>query len=281
MELVELGLTTALPRLGDQIRTNPYTFLAGCVSVIPVAIWVISMINWMIMGEVDGIFGTLAITVAIILGFFTIVPPRPDLGPLFLVGIVAMICMWPVLKASADLRLNHIAKLDELDRAYERLGLGRRDPGAIFKLAAACYSLKMRGPAIVMAEEVLPKLDVKYFADQHSMYREWKTVPPVPGMFSPTKCPACRLANGPGIPFCPHCGEPQYLTIAEKGWKPNSFTFKILGAWVAGTSVLIVIPVIGSSSWPVPLKLGLILVLVAAAGYALVRAFVKVAQDTA
>lgn len=279
MELIDFGLTTALPRLGDQIRSNPYAFAAGCVAFIPVAVWVISMINWMIMGEIDGIFGTLSISVAIALGYFTAAPPRPELAPLFLLGILAMICLWPVIKSSADLRLNHVARLDELDRAYERLSLGKRDPGALFKLAAACHSLKMRGPAIVIAEEVLPKLDPKYFADQHRLYQEWKSIPPYPGMFAPTKCPNCRVENGPGLPFCPHCGEPQYLTIAERGWKPNSLTFRVLGAWMAGTAVLVMIPVIGASSWPVPLKLSLIVLLVVVAAYALIRAFVKVAQD--
>lgn len=279
MDLIQFSLQTVLPRLEDQIKANPAAFMAGCVAFIPVAIWVISMVNWMIMGEVDGIFGTLAIGVAITLGIFTANPPRPELAPLFLLALLVMICLWPVIRASADARLDHVSKLDEIDRAYERLSLGRRDPGAIFKLAAACHQLGMKGPAMVMAEEVLPQLDKKYFGEQHALYESWRRETPIHGMFNPTTCPNCGEQNGPGLPFCPRCGEPQYLTLAENGWRPSSLSARVIGAWISGITVIVVIPVIGGTAWPLPLKLTLISVLVALAGFTLVKAFIKVARD--
>lgn len=279
MELFDFTLASVLPPLKDQIKANPAAFISGCVAFIPVSIWVISMINWMIMGEVDGIFGSLAICVALILGGFAASPPRPELAPIFLAALLVMICLWPVIRASADARIEHVSKLDEVDRAYERLSMGRRDPGAIFKLAAACYDLGMKGPAIAMAEEVLPQLDKKFFGEQHAMYESWRRERPVHGMFNPTVCPDCGEENGPGLPFCPRCGEPQYLTIAENGWRPNSLTARVIGAWVSGISVLVLIPVIGAAAWPLPLKLSLIVLLVLVAGFSLTKAFFKVARD--
>jgi hypothetical protein len=274
-----LAEASRLPPMLDVIKGNPHAFAVGCVVWIPVAIWVYSMISWMVLGEIDVIFGTAAVGLALVLGFLTSSPTDPRMAPLFFVAIISMICVWPFLLAGANARIEWISRIDEVERAYERLDSNAKDPGALFKLANALRKFGLEGAAIRMGEQSVAKLDKKYFGQYIEEVEKWKSSIADPDPFRPTQCPACKMKNGPGIPYCPRCGEKQYLAIANQFWRPQSFAGRIIGAWIAGLSAAILIPLVAGAPWPQPLKIMAISGLVILGGFILVRSIVMMAKD--
>ena len=94
----------------ERVAADPISFvLAGLVWVV-IAFWIFSMIGWMVQGEVDGGFGILACSVALVLGVLTTAPPAKGLPPYLFSAAVGTVIPYPLVRPY----LNRPA-LDQLD----------------------------------------------------------------------------------------------------------------------------------------------------------------------
>ena len=51
--------------LYDTVMSHPQWIAIACVAWIAIAVWIMSLVGWMIQGEVDVLFGVLGIGVAV------------------------------------------------------------------------------------------------------------------------------------------------------------------------------------------------------------------------
>lgn len=275
--MIEMLLSTLVP-LKEQIRNDTMPFVLSLVVWIPVGIWCAMVVGWMIHGEMDALIGIPGIATSLALGVATVNPPDRELGPIFFFCAVSLLALWPVMQFGGRSRVEVLGRLDEMERAYDRLDQKRTDAGALFKLASACWRFNWLGAAILMGEEACKELDTVAFREQHKLLAQWKALPPYPGVMDPIICPACKMENGPGIPYCPRCGERQYYSLALAFAKPNQATYRIVGAWIAAILLLVFLPVVALSAWP-PVPKGLAMAgAILVGGFILVRAFILVSK---
>ena len=247
--------------------------LAGCVIWMPIAVMVISVIHWMIAGELDAISGLFGIGVAAALGYVAFKPPAPIFSPIALVIAISTIVLYPFLRAAMNARDLKSLEVEQLERAYQALTFRPRDPIGRFRVARQLYELGFPGHAFKIAESALKELPERLFIDEHRTFRQWQYVVTDPRMFAPIRCLDCGEPNAPGRIHCEKCGSPFLLERARGKFIGRGQGKKILAAWTCAVAVLLVIPL--ATAVPPLVAIGVTLVAAAIAGGTVYLAFRK------
>jgi hypothetical protein len=136
----------------ERVASSPLNAASACLVMIPVAIWIVSMVGWMVQGDVDFLPGALSIAMALALALGAMNPPLPWMGPLcFLAALLTVVAFVPIRKAIAARDLRQIDD-DQLRGAYEAW---QRHPGnvaAVYRMATLMaqkgkYAQAVAGPA--------------------------------------------------------------------------------------------------------------------------------------
>ncbi len=223
-----------------------FTVGAGCLTWIPVAIMAVSLIQWMIAGDIDLPSGFLGLLVSVGLGTVAMRPPAPIHAPIALFVAVATVVVYPFLRGTMQMRELKNFEVDELERAYDLLGQQPMNPLPKFRVAKQLYVLGLHGHAIRIAEAVLPQLPKDLFTDEHRIWRQWQYTPQTPAMFAPISCSECGHRNDPGRTHCFQCGAPHLLNRFRGKILPKSQGRKILAAWIALVIMLVGLPFAGN-----------------------------------
>lgn len=259
----------------QEVGANPLVFALGCIVWIPVAIWVISLIGWMISGEVEALYGVPAALLIVVLGFFTTKPPEPWLSPVLFFAIICSGALYPVARLMLNRRAHARIDVELLENLYDTLYDKPGNVGAKFRMAEVLYNRGLIGQAVAIGEDLLTAMPKPMFDAEHRVVAGWKAVAKDPNLFRPLSCPACGMFNAPGTLWCRRCGDPYLIEVARGRWlKPVVFR-RFLAAWVAAMIVIVAIPVtLRAPGFPVPLTVALIVVEMAIGGVVLYRAFV-------
>ncbi len=256
--------------LAERISSDPFSAYAACLVVIPVAIWVYSMIGWSITQDIDPWFGLPAAGVGIGLGIATISPPIPGFGPVFFLAIVAMMVAYPFVRKAARSHMVTQIQLHEMNRAYEALRQRPDHASAQLKLAETLYLRGYIHQALAVADAALKKLPQNYYAAEHKMVAEWRRHTNVA---APTeiRCLSCGTLNNPASPFCMRCREPYLLYHARGSWFGGTRVAPILGFWLVGTLAVVGLPTVAMMPVSIPLRIILIICILAVAVFALIK----------
>ena len=120
-----------MPQLKDYVSDYPLYFVCGFIVWLPVAVWVMGLIHWMIQGDIDVISGLLGSVVAVTLGIFTMRPPVPFMAPLFLFAVLAILAVFPFVRNTLEVmsrELTTIPAPDGISRTLAMLSSIRHDP---------------------------------------------------------------------------------------------------------------------------------------------------------
>lgn len=256
--------------LADRIAGDPLSFYAACFVMIPVAIWVYSMIAWSITEDIDPWFGLPAAAVGVGLGMMAIAPPAPGLGPLFFCAIVGMMIAYPFVRKAAKSRMISDIQIHEMNRAYEALRQRPDHASAQLKLAEALYQRGYVHQALAVGNAALKKLPQNYYAAEHKMVAEWGQYASQ-GAPSEIRCLSCGTMNDPANTFCIRCREPYLLYHARGGWFGATKVMPVLGLWLVGTLAIVGLPTVVMIPAPLAIRITLIVVLLAGAVFALIK----------
>jgi hypothetical protein len=256
-----------------------FTMGAGCLTIIPVAIMCVSLVHWMIGGEVDLIGGIFGIAAALGLGFIALRPMVPIHAPIALFVAIATVVVYPFLRAAITIRELRSHEVDELERAYSLLGQQPANPLPKFRIARQLVELGLPGHAIKIAEPVMKQLPPELFHEEHRLYKQWQYTQPSNQLFSPVTCNECGHRNEAGRTHCFQCGAPHLLNRFRGKILPSGNGRKILAAWAALVTLLLGLPLAGSL--PPIAAIVVILCCLVAAGVALFLAFRSNAEHTA
>jgi len=246
-------------------------FLSGCMIWIPITIMVVSLVHWLIAGEVDLISGLSGIWFCIWLGFIALRPPDPVYSPLVLVVAIATCIAYPFVRQGMIQREHRKIEISELERAYDSLAQRRDNPIATFRIACQLYTLGFPGHALKIAETALTRMPVATFRNEHMKVKNWQSVRIDPVQFQALPCPDCGTANDPGLVFCQQCQKPYLLNRLRGGFFRGTSGKKVLAGWGALVTLCLVLPL--TSSLPPAAAIVTIVVSFGLAAAALIVAF--------
>lgn len=252
------------------------TLILGCAVWVPIAIWFVSLIHWMIMGEIEFISGVTGIWALIGLGYLTIKPPRPELAYLSFAVVLISLIVYPFIRSALDRRELRSIDISSVEKAYDSLASRPNNPLAKFKLARLLYGMGMPGHAVVIAEAALAYLPEQHFLEEHKLLKRWKLLVTKPDLFRPIPCVECSALNAPGLIHCESCGAPFLLDRLRGKFLPNALGRKLIAVWVAMVFGVVGIP--AASTLPPLIAMAVIILLLAMVGVTLVLAFRPVSK---
>ncbi|MEQ1936349.1 MAG: tetratricopeptide repeat protein, partial [Fimbriimonadaceae bacterium] len=150
------------------------TILIGCMVWLPVGIWTISMIQWMITGDVDPLVGILSIGIGLVLGGYTMMTKDTHLRPYFVIAAMSMVIFYPILNKLKNDRENSNLDLEIMERAYEQLGSNPKHLGAQFRIAR---TLQMKGhleEAVALLRRTTEGLPKRLIEPEVRTLRQWE-----------------------------------------------------------------------------------------------------------
>ncbi len=218
------------------------SLILGVIVWIPLTIWIISLVHWMISAEIDGMSGFLGICMGLALGYFTLKPPLPILSPVLFGVTWLTVLLYPVITSSLDKRALVAIDLDSLDKAYNALAQKPDNVGLKLKVARLVYSRGLLGHAIVLGEEALKGMPDQLFQDEHKMINAWKMAAGNPTEVRSLPCLECGYPNAAGRIHCEKCGSPFLLHHAKGKWLGPNLAKRVVACWAAGIALFLGVP---------------------------------------
>ncbi len=229
---------------------------------IPLGIWIISLVNWSIVGDIDFLSAFLGISVALGLGYVSFNPPVPGMTPYIFATVALSVVLYPIARASMAKRERSAIEIEGIEQGYTLLGQRPSNPVARLKIAQHLYTLGHHGHAIAIADSVIKQLPERVFLDEHRMVRLWKAAPPRASAYNPISCVECGHLNPPGQVHCSNCGEPFLLHVVKGRFVPSQLGRRLVAVWIVLVFLVGGIPMAASqpASVSVPIVFGLLVI---------------------
>ncbi len=232
--------------LRERLFSEPMSFMFGCLIWIPLAIWIISLMRWMISGEVDLILGLAGMGMAVLLGYIAINPPAPQVSIMAFIAVVGTIIMFPFVSSAMNKRSLKAMDVEDVERAYYALKLRPDNVAAKFKIARMLYDMGYPGHALRIAENCIAAMPQAFFFEEHRLIMRWRNTPTSPRAFDPLPCLDCRHSNPPGDVNCAACGAPFLLDRLKGKVLPSALGKRLMAAWIVMVAALAGLPLIAS-----------------------------------
>lgn len=227
--------------MAERIFDNPFAFIVGCAVWLPLGFWVVSIVGWMIQGELDAIAGLIAIVAAFVLGYYTMMPPLPWMGPVFFVGAVSLLGLYPAARAAFEQRALVKIDIETIEKCYLAIRERPNNVGAYLRLARTLYARGLKGQAVSIAESVIKGLPRVGFEEEMRQVRQWKQLTK-PDDFIPIECIECGVSNDPVRIFCRRCGSDYLADYAKGRWISRRSARKLVLGWAIGMMALLGVP---------------------------------------
>lgn len=234
-----------------RILESPLVFMAGCLVWIPISIWIILMVRWMVAGDFEPVTGTVSILIAMTLGFFTVNPPFPALSPILLITVVATIAMMPFVRSQMNKRELGQIDVDAVERSYEALNVKPDNVAAMIKIAQVLSDRGSVGLAAHLYEAALRPFPESVFVSERIQLNSWKRMTPRNRLAESAKCHRCDADNDGSSVYCIQCGAPYLLDHVKDRWTPSGLARKLVAVWILVVLLLVGIPVV-ANALPIP-----------------------------
>ncbi|MBS1708855.1 MAG: hypothetical protein JSS65_09065 [Armatimonadetes bacterium] len=257
----------------DRVMATPWVFVLGCLVWVPVCVWTVSMVGWLVNGDIEVVYGVPALLVVLAMGFLTTRPPDPALSPFLFVGVLGTVVMYPVVRKSLEGRAHVKIDLELLSGAYATLESKPDTMGPRIRMAEIVAARGMYATAVKLMEPIVATMTPSIFSGELKSYASWQAMVWDANAYAPVACPACGVRNQPGELYCQRCQGQFVLDRARVAWLGAGISRRLLSAWMFGSLVVVGIPVVAQAGLP-PLLTGLLVVAMMAGGIVvLVRAF--------
>lgn len=226
----------------ERLAADPLGAVAACCIWIPIAAWVVTMIGWLITGEVETLTGICAIGLGLGMGIVAAFPPHPSLSPFLLLAAVATVVFTPLVRASYNRRALAAIDIEQLEKHYEALRLKPDNYGAMIKVAEMLFLRGLPGQAIALGDRALKALPANLFRAEHQMVNAWRLRSQDPNLFKPVACLRCGTLNQPGDLECAQCSFPHVIEMARGKWLGKGTVGQLIAVWVGLVLAFVGIP---------------------------------------
>ena len=216
--------------------------LCAALAGIPLTVWIVSMVQWTIAGELDGMSGFLGVASAAVIAGAIFKPPIPILSPILCGVSYLTVLAYPAMKNLFNKAQLVQIELDILHNAYSGLQEKPDNVGLRLKVARLIYARGLVGPAIVLAETTLKSLPLGPFDAEQKMLNDWKQQVGNVSSFRSLPCLECGYANSAGEISCKKCGAPFLLHYAQGKWIGPDLGRRVIAGWAAMMLALVATP---------------------------------------
>lgn len=222
-----------------RIATEPWSFFGGILVWLPLAVWIVSLIGWMIAGEIDSLVGFMGILLAVALGALTMSPPDPRLSPVILISVILTTVLFPSVRQMFVARGHRSIDADIVEKAYASLRAKPANIGSEIKIASVLYDRGLPGHAVAIVERVLTNVPQGVFGEERRMLCTWKARTPISRFQQAIMCAACGASNPPGPVYCTKCGAPFLLDFIRGRLMAGGLAAKLVGSWLAAVAATV------------------------------------------
>jgi hypothetical protein len=249
--------------LRDIVFNHPQWMAIACVAWIAITVWIVSLIGWMIQGEVDALFGLVGITIAIMLGYFSFMPPTEALRPFTALAVIITVVVFPFLRQALNQRALVALDAEAMETAYEQLQRKPDNHLMRFKIGKLLYEAGHIPSGLAVAADALRNMPESVFNEEHRMYSRWRRLNSHVNVSQPTPCINCGHPNALTSIHCERCGHPYLIDMISGRWVGRDFAKKLIAGWIAGVFALAGIPL--ASQLPPLAAIGAILTIMTGA----------------
>lgn len=257
----------------ERASAHPVELILALVIWLPIIVWSILLIHWMVSGDISAETGVGAICIAVTLGYFTVNPPHPSFGIISGIALLLTGVFAPLVRARANKRLNRQLDMERLAKAYEAFGNNPDNLGPQFSLAEILVEFGLTGHAIPLADDVVARMPKRMISSENLQIRNWK-MRPESNQTQPIRCPNCKATHAPGAANCRSCGSRIYLETLRRGNFGKDLN-PIFAAWLLLVVVAMGIPFV-AMGLPRSVALPIIVLLVCLGIFVGIRTFAKV-----
>ncbi|MFN7172770.1 MAG: hypothetical protein ACK4P3_08330 [Fimbriimonadaceae bacterium] len=221
-----------------------FEMVSAFILLIPVGIWVVLIISWMIDGTIDGLSGTIGLgTMFVALGAaFYLQNATLNIGLAVLMGITVL--SMPFIRSGYAKKQSDDLEVEQMQRAYQQLGPNRDNFGARWRIATTLYNNGYPGPALALATQTLDMVPASGFQDERATLKRWKQSVSSTELEQPLTCLACKAQNPAGELYCTKCGQPIMLLVVQTKLEQSGQFQRFAAIWLSALLLLVVIPVI-------------------------------------
>lgn len=221
-----------------------FEMVSAFILLIPVGIWVVLIISWMIDGTIDGLSGAIGLgTMFVALGAaFYLQNATLNIGLAVLMGITVL--SMPFIRSGYAKKQSDDLEVEQMQRAYQQLGPNRDNFGARWRIATTLYNNGYPGPALALATQTLDMVPASGFQDERATLKRWKQSVSSTELEQPLTCLACKAQNPAGELYCTKCGSPIMLLVVQTKLEQSGQFQKFAAIWLSALLLLVVIPVI-------------------------------------
>ncbi|MEA2552486.1 MAG: hypothetical protein QOJ65_662 [Fimbriimonadaceae bacterium] len=238
--------------LADRFAAHPELAIGGCITWAFLALWIVSMIHWMVQGEIDAGYGIIGVFLGFGLGILAINPPEGSefLTPVVMFAVVITVVLFVPLRSAINRHELVSIDMEAISRAYGQLEERPNNVGAKFKIAKLVYNRGLHGHAIKLADDALKGMPSDFFGEEHKLVDMWKRQGHDSASFRALPCVECGNSNPPGEIYCKKCGAKFLLDQAKGKWLGRAMVRKLMAGWVAMLGVSVGIPLCATALPP-------------------------------
>lgn len=223
--------------------------------MIPVAVWILAVVHWMIDAVIEPILGLVAIVVALALAALVIWGPIPALQGPIIIAILTTIAVAPFANSQlAKFDFQEVVE-DEFARAHAAYITNPDNAAARFEIARMLFEYGLKGHAISIAEQAANSIPNEkdpvsnqslrdLFGNEIRRLQSWKRDTTSPKEFEPLSCPRCKCKNPLTAIACIKCGGPYLLDLARQKTVLSKLIAKLVVAWIVVAIVLTIVPLV-------------------------------------
>lgn len=246
-----VNLFATQPTFIERVSGDPLGFLLSCLIWIPIVIWVLSMVGWMIEGEIEPLFGLVAVFGSVGLGAVAASPPAPWVTPIIFGFVLCMVVFYPYMRHQMAQQQLTAFEMKQIEDAYRELSLRPDNAMAQMRMARVLERRGKLGHAIAIAETALHGRPIKMVEDEVREVRRWKVNATDASLFEDASCLRCGAKNPVGTLICVGCGGPFLLDIAQgRSVLKSPIVKRLIAGWLVALLVFIAIPVTATSGLP-------------------------------
>lgn len=225
----------------ERYASDPLGAFAGCLVWIPIAVWIISIVHWLVGGEIEAPFAMLSLIVALGLGMVAVNPPTPTLSPLILAATVCTVVLFPMVRSALNRHALAAIDVEQMERVFENFQQHPNSPSIAVRLAELLFIRGLKANALAIGEDAIKHLPQSVFRAEHQMVATWRLLVPQ-GETPRTHCPHCGYNNPPTVFSCLRCHRPYVIDLARGKWLGRISAEKLIVIWMVLIMAFVGIP---------------------------------------
>jgi hypothetical protein len=252
---------------------NPILPIAA-ISIFPAALWVVTIVGWLIGEEIGTFEGTFAIGLVFGLALLAIRSSDPMISLAACVSLVISGGVFPFIRTALNRREHLMIDIGQMKSAYRQLDAKATNVGAKVQLAKMCYRRGLHSSAMALMEEAVSAAP-DLLEDEKRMLRTWESEHGPTAKERDVRCPKCMAMNRSSVRYCKRCGTALLISLAGGAALLRGEPLRVFWMWTIAAAVLVVCPALALTLEPVPaiLAVSLILLLSGILFYRILRSF--------